>query len=124
MESSGHAGPRRVLVWRWGWLAPSETFIRNQCEAYRSWVPIAMGAERIASANARSSDKTLFGASKLDRLHKEALKIFDWSPRLLRWVRESDPDIIHAHFGNDASRVRRVAKKLRKPLVVTLHGAD
>ncbi|MGQ7310899.1 glycosyltransferase [Microbacterium arabinogalactanolyticum] len=54
----------------------------------------------------------------------EMLKVFDWSPRLLRRVREIDPDIIHAHFGNDASRVRRVAKVLRKPLVVTLHGAD
>ncbi|MFD5213455.1 glycosyltransferase [Microbacterium sp. NPDC058345] len=117
-------GSRRVLVWRWGWLAPSETFIRSQFDAYASWTPIALGAERVASASARPEDRVLFGSSPADRVLKVVFRLWDWSPRLKRAIRSIDPDLIHAHFGGDASRVRRVARQLRKPLIVTLHGAD
>src|SRR5690606_21963170 len=32
--TDGTRTPPRVVVWRWGWLAPSETFIRSQLDAY------------------------------------------------------------------------------------------
>src|SRR5690606_1145767 len=123
--TDGTRTPPRVVVWRWGWLAPSETFIRSQLDAYDRWVPFAVGAERIASSgNSRDEDRVLFGRSPWDRALRFVFKAWDWSPRLHAIVAGLAPDVIHAHFGGDASRVRRIAKHLRTPFVVTLHGAD
>ncbi|MFD5224634.1 glycosyltransferase [Microbacterium sp. NPDC058342] len=114
----------RVAVWRWGWLAPSETFIRSQFDAYARWAPVAIGAERVSSDNARPQDRVLFEGPRKHRLARFIFKLWDWNPRLIALIRETDPDIVHAHFGGDASRVRRAALKLGKRFVVTLHGAD
>lgn len=119
-----HEERNSVLIWRWGWLASSETFIRNQFDSYSAWVPVALGAERIESSNARAADRALFSNGIVDVFFRRMLKLFDWSPRLLKAAREIDPDVVHAHFGGDASRIRNVARRLRKPLVVTVHGAD
>ncbi|WP_309127652.1 glycosyltransferase [Microbacterium sp.] len=124
MTRTGDGVVGRVLVWRWGWLAPSETFIRNQFDSYRLWEGVAVGAERVESVNSRPEDRVLFGDALADSARRELLKIFDWSPRLAKLVHTVDPDVMHAHFGGDASRVRRVAKRLGVPLVVTVHGAD
>ncbi|WP_437582558.1 glycosyltransferase [Paramicrobacterium sp. CJ85] len=114
----------KVLIWRWGWLARSETFIRSQIDTYEAWIPIALGAERVDSDVARPNDTVLFKGGVWDVLCREFLRVFDWSPRLVRSVKELQVDLIHAHFGGDASRVRGVAKRLNLPFVVTLHGSD
>lgn len=114
----------KVLIWRWGWLARSETFIRSQIDTYEAWAPITLGAERVDSDVARPNDTVLFNGGVWDALCRDLLRIFDWSPRLVRSMKELHVDLVHAHFGGDASRVRRVAKRLNLPFVVTLHGSD
>ncbi|QPZ37476.1 glycosyltransferase [Paramicrobacterium chengjingii] len=115
---------RRVLIWRWGWLGGSETFIRNQIANFNDWEAIPVGAVKIDSDVSSSGDRILYSASKLDSLRKRILQYFGLSSRLAEVIRETRPSIIHAHFAYDAARVSRAARKLGIPLVVTLHGSD
>jgi len=48
----------------------------------------------------------------------------DRSPALSRLIRNSDPDLLHAHFATDGIHLARFARRAARPLVVTLHGAD
>ena len=53
-----------------------------------------------------------------------AFKLFGWSPRLYRRIRQLQPDVIHAHFGTDGALMLPLARSLGVPLIVTFHGFD
>lgn len=115
---------KTVLVWRWTLLPPSETFIRNQVDSYRVWVPKIVGADRQESANSRANDTILFGSGPGDRLARLVFRVIDFSPRLSRLVDVHSPSVLHAHFAIDGMRLRRISQRRGIPLVVTLHGSD
>lgn len=46
------------------------------------------------------------------------------APHLVSIIRSLAPKLIHAHFGFDGVEAWSIAKTLKIPLVVTLHGSD
>lgn len=114
----------RVLIWRNLMLPGSETFIRNQFDSMRTWTPQLAGLTRVPSALSTPSDLILFGTGRAEHLRRRAFRLLRWSPRVNRIVRAAQADLIHAHFGPDAITIFPTARRLKLPLVVTVHGYD
>jgi glycosyltransferase involved in cell wall biosynthesis len=110
---------RRVLIWRSAMLAGSETFVRNH--ALRDWQPVYLGATRVDSPLAASSDVIAFPDTAAGRRAFLRLRLTGRSPRLRDLVARLRPQVVHAHFGGDGWLI---SGSVRVPLIVTLHGHD
>jgi len=113
----------RVAIWRSAMLGGSETFVRNQGDALRRWRPVYVGATKVDSAVSRESDLIAY-PSAADRNAFLRLRLTGGSPRLRKLLEEASPRLVHAHFGGDGWLVSGEAKRLRLPLIVTVHGHD
>jgi colanic acid/amylovoran biosynthesis glycosyltransferase len=123
-KAAPRSAGRQVLVWRDFILPGSETFIRNQVDALVRWEPLLVGIRNVDSPLQRASDVVLFGDSFLSRVERKIFTAFGWSPRLNKLLRQRGVTLIHAHFGMGAVSIARTARRLRIPLVVTVHGND
>ncbi|MFV0374026.1 glycosyltransferase [Microbacterium sp.] len=124
MTAVGGTGWHRVTVWRLESLPGSETFIRNQVDAMTRWQPTLLGSVRVASAVARVTDPVVFDRSLRDRIALLMAAVTGRARRVRAAVAATDPDLVHAHFAKDAGMIRRAARRLRVPVVVTVHGYD
>jgi glycosyltransferase involved in cell wall biosynthesis len=115
---------RTVAIWRSGMLAGSETFIRNQGGALARWRPVFLGARRIASPIAADTDVIAYPATALGRASFLRQRLTGDSPRIRRVLTELDPALVHGHFGGDTWLISGATRRLRLPLVVTVHGYD
>ena len=113
----------RVAIWRSAMLGGSETFVRNQGDALRRWRPVYVGATKVDSAVSRESDLIAY-PSAADRNAFLRLRLTGGSPRLRKLLEEASARLVHAHFGGDGWLVSGEAKRLRLPLIVTVHGHD
>jgi glycosyltransferase involved in cell wall biosynthesis len=118
---------RKALIYRNELLPLSETFVLSQASALRRFEPLFAGLRRVRDGLdlARHSVLTL-GESESWR-GKAKRRVFLRTGRTRRFVRAIEaqrPQFIHAHFAIDACAVLPIAKKLRLPLMVTLHGYD
>lgn len=114
----------RVTVWRLDVLAGSETFIRDQVDAFLRWTPTLLGSLAVTSPLSRPQDRIVFDRSVGDRW---ALWWAAWSgrsARVRRALAATSPDVVIAHFVKDAWMIRRAARRLGVPLVVVAHGYD
>jgi glycosyltransferase involved in cell wall biosynthesis len=122
---------KQVVIFRKDLLPLSEIFIRDQFLSYESWTPHLAGYHF---------------CNELDMEDTPAFVLEGFCPRAFRWlylkahqhlqyvgifplalkryVENINPQIIHAHFGYDAILIYDLAKALKIPLVVTLHGTD
>lgn len=115
---------KTVAVWKRVWLPPSETFVRNQTDALRTWRALPFGVARMNSILSRDTDAILFGSSLRDRASLASFRLTGRSRRVEAFLRENDVDVVHAHFGSEAVSIWRQCRHLGMPLVVTLHGHD
>lgn len=110
-----------VLVYRSDMLPHSETFIKEQMAAYKSWRGLLVG-------------RRLLGQLDLDGLEVALLRsrggaisrAGSWlglAPDL-RNLRRTRPRLLHVHFGPEAVAVAPVARALSIPMIVSLHGYD
>jgi colanic acid/amylovoran biosynthesis glycosyltransferase len=113
----------RVVAWRDYWLAPSETFIRDQVTELRTWEAICVGRRQFARALvvphfAPHSDAP---AGRLASRLPASRRTRAGYDRLL-----ADPAVrlVHAHFGQDALTALPYAARAGKPLVVSFYGMD
>jgi colanic acid/amylovoran biosynthesis glycosyltransferase len=112
---------KRILPW-------SETFIASQAGAMTRHAPVMVGYSRDPSGAAYLVGRPqllLKEHSAFPSLEKFLLKSAGRAPR--RWlhaIAETQPRVIHAHFGSSALPASHIAKALRIPLVVTYHGMD
>jgi colanic acid/amylovoran biosynthesis glycosyltransferase len=113
----------RVAIWRSAMLGGSETFVRNQGDALSRWRPVYLGATKVESALARDDDLIAY-ASPSDRNAFLRLRLTGTSPRLRRILTDVGPRLVHAHFGGDGWLISGEARRLRIPLIVTVHGHD
>src|ERR1700675_2804460 len=120
-----------VVIFRKDLLPLSETFILDQFLSYSAWEPRLAGYSfchglDMAGISAFTLDKCV------QRPYQQAyLKAFQYlqyigisSPAFKRYIEQIGPKIIHAHFGYDAILIYDIARSLKIPLVVTLHGHD
>lgn len=114
----------RVLIYRDFLLPGSETFIRNQAEGLKRFVPYYAGLKTVEGI-ALPPERTMTASdSVLGRVQSAAFTRLGIAPHLAWQVLKCHPQLIHAHFGVDGSRVMRLAQLLRLPLLVTLHDYD
>jgi glycosyltransferase involved in cell wall biosynthesis len=109
-----------VLVYRSNLLPKSETFIKEQVCAYRQWRGLLVGR--------RLLDQLSLDGLKL-RLLDDGMPGHGILQRLgfacgLDGLRQERPSLLHAHFGPEAVSASPIARALRVPMVVTLHGYD
>ena len=113
-----------VAVWRMLWLGGSETFVRNQLNAFRQMEVLAIGARKLDSPLASAEDILLFGEGQIGRVRQKCFRITRRSRGLEKLLTTSNVSLIHAHFGLDATLVAPTAHRLKIPFAVTLHGYD
>jgi glycosyltransferase involved in cell wall biosynthesis len=117
----------RVLVYRNELLPPSETFILSQANALRRFQPLFGGLKRVSDGLDLARHPVLILSESESWREKTKRRVFLRTGRtreLTRTIAAQSPQIIHAHFAIDACGVLPIAKKLRVPLIVTLHGYD
>lgn len=117
---------RRVLVWRERLLPISETFISNHLHNLQRWEPTLAGSRYVTPSLPIPADAyALFGQQRAT----SAAKALQWrltgrNTRLQRLLEDLRPQIIHAHFGPDATYVLPTAARNSLPMIATFHGAD
>jgi len=123
------AGAPRVLIFTRELLPYSQTFIREQALSLRHWQPTLAGVRRVEGVDpaplpcltlARSG--SLAAPAQFAAMAREWLWLAD--PLSLRRVRAGGYALIHAHFGPGAVWLWPLVRRLRLPLLVTLHGYD
>lgn len=113
-----------VLIYRDFLLPGSETFIRNQAEGLKRFVPYYGGLTTVDGI-ALPPERTITAAhGVLGRLQGAAFTRLGVAPQFAWDVWKLHPQLVHAHFGVDATRVMTLSRLLRLPLLVTLHDYD
>jgi glycosyltransferase involved in cell wall biosynthesis len=114
----------RVLVYRDFLLPGSETFIRSQAEGLRHFEAYYGGLTRVDGIALPSERVVTVRSGKLGPLQSALFTRLGLTPDFAYRVWRLGPKLVHAHFGVDGTRVMRLARRLRLPLLVTLHDYD
>lgn len=118
---------RRVLLFRSELLPVSETFIAAQARALRRCEPWFAGLKRVGGGLTLDEARVIV-ATKSDSLPgKVARRAYlrtGFAPGFLRRVEAVGAGLVHAHFAVDACAALAVRRRLKVPMVVTLHGYD
>ena len=119
---------KKVLVFKSDLLPYSETFIKEQALAYKRWIPVLVGSHRLAGLSLEGLEVRLlrrFPHNLIAKAYWKLLREFDVAPpRAVIKVKRERASLVHVHFGNEAVAFWPIIRKLRLPVVVTLHGAD
>lgn len=115
-----------ALIFRERLLAPSETFIVEQAKALRRYRPVLTGLRRTEHPLNHSLLEILLsnGSGPMDKLAANIYRKYPVGSDFFRHLRAVKPSIIHAHFATDAIQALPIARKLKLPLIVSLHGFD
>ena len=120
---------KKVIVYRNQLLPPSETFIRQQALALRSWQATVVGERLVANGlDLAGLDVRLLRndpSARLENLRYQ-LSRWLWQPHapIARVLAGLNADLIHVHFGTDATDLWPSIRALGRPVLVTLHGYD
>ncbi len=106
-------------------LAPSETFILAQAQALRRFHPIFVGLERHPRSLPLEHPLLLTaGSGIIAAMRAKIYRKLGAAPLFHRGARRFAPRLLHAHFAGGGLTAMPLARSLRVPLLVTLHGAD
>lgn len=108
----------RVGVFRNAQLLPSEPFISSQAQALARYTPTLIGRDRFATSGPPGHSLADF-----DRIALVRYRLGD-RKAITPFLNSFDLDVLHAHFGVDATCVWGSAQEIGVPFVVTLHGFD
>jgi colanic acid/amylovoran biosynthesis glycosyltransferase len=115
----------RVLVFKETLLPASETFVLAQVQGLRRYEAVLAGLER--SPISLPVEDALLLTDKAGAMASRRAKVYrrvGIAPGFHREARRFGPDLIHAHFASGGRSALPLARALRVPLLVTLHGAD
>ncbi len=117
---------RKVVVFRYELLPPSETFIASQAAALRNFDPCYAGIQRAANSLPIPGEPILLmkGGGFAERVRRRIFLHTGWAPPFYRQLRREQAALIHAHFAPDGAVALPLISELRVPLIVTLHGYD
>src|SRR5690625_4461311 len=120
---------KKVAVCRTELLPLSETFIKEQMLAFNDWQGLLVGEQVLEGGLPldglkyhlyKKARQSIF-AQQFQRIHN-ALSLPSRS--FIRLLKKLAPELIHVHFGTDATWLWPSIKQLQTPVVVTLHGYD
>lgn len=114
-----------VLIYRNLLLQPSETFVRSQTEALQHFLPYYVGL-RLVQGLLLPEDRTLVvnRGGWFGRMKEISTKLRGFAPTFVQQVKNLQPVLIHAHFGQDGAMALPLVRNLQVPLLVTFHGFD
>lgn len=119
---------RRVAVFRNDVLALSETFIRAQVAGAQNWQVLLVGQRRVTHGLCLESVnvRLIPPATKLLSRLLEHLKFWlnQPIPRIEKALKALEVQLVHVHFGIDATEIWPSVKAAGLPMLVTLHGYD
>jgi len=118
--------PDTVLIYRDELLPLSQTFILSQAEAMSGFTPFYVGSRRVTGIEI-PSDRCFFvnNGSWIGRYREVLFKVYGRvASAHLEVLARRTPRLVHAHFGTDGALALTLARGLRLPLIVTLHGFD
>lgn len=106
-------------------LPHSETFVRSQAEALEQAIPHYIGL-RLVPGLPLPKERTIVvnQGGLLGKSSEVTAKLWQFSPSFIQYLRNLNPALIHAHFGQAGAMVLPLARNLQLPLVVTFHGFD
>ena len=115
-----------VLIFRNEILRTSETFIRAQASALRSYTAHYVGLERVREGLEMPVAPTVLNESdsSKSKLRKLLYQQFGFAPQFHHRLAKLNAKLIHAHFAPDGVSALPLAAHLGLPLIVTLHGYD
>ena len=114
-----------ALIYRNDILRLSETFIYAQGTALKGFRPQFIGLGPVHGGLEVNSPILLATQeSHSARLKKAVYQIAGLAPAFHREARRTGAKLIHAHFFPDGVSAMALAKALKIPLIVTLHGYD
>jgi len=126
-QLSDTAQRKTLLVVRSELLPYSETFVKEQAQAYRGWKPVLVGLKRIPGLPVEDMDIQLLPSttSLPGRAHRKLLRSLHLAPPgIRRRLLPQAASLIHVHFGTDAVDHWDWIRSFDVPVVVTLHGYD
>jgi glycosyltransferase involved in cell wall biosynthesis len=112
-------------VFRADLLPISQTFIRDQTSALRRWQPILVGFREIQGGLSTPGIAREIVRPESRRI-LETLRFWFSRPYppLVERLRALQVDLVHVHFGTDATEIWPSVKAAGLPMLVTLHGYD
>jgi len=118
----------KVLVYRRNLLPYSETFVRAQVLSYRRWHGVLAGLEYVPGSSLEGLPTLLLGKRRLgigERIVRKISEQVGLAPHSdVAKLRGEQAQIAHVHFGTDAVMIWPALRRLKIPVVVTLHGYD
>ena len=117
--------PRNLIIYRRDLLPYSETFIREQGEALRNFVPYHADFRQVEETRLPGERLRLLSqGSVLGKLRLANYRLTPWDPLRGRRLREVRPALLHAHFERGGKDALPPARARRVPRLVTCHGQD
>ncbi|MGY3238638.1 MULTISPECIES: glycosyltransferase [unclassified Bradyrhizobium] len=121
-------GAKTVLVYRNELLPLSETFIKEQILALRDWRAVLVGRKMLHELPLDELDVRLTGQTGSGFAHRtlsKAQRILGTVPtKVVNELKTENALLLHVHFGTDALDAWPIARALKLPMLVTLHGYD
>lgn len=111
-----------IVVYRHQLFKPSEAFITEQTRSFRHFAPLYVGTSLHGKPPHGARVVMLGGNRSFGRLSYSITR--KPAPDLLGRLTQSQPSLVHAHFGVDAVYALGLAERLGVPLVTTFHGFD
>jgi glycosyltransferase involved in cell wall biosynthesis len=120
---------KRVVIYQDGLLSYSETFIKQQALALKTWQPTLLGHKYLRRGLDFSMLKSqLLLPSDTSFLRRAVYMVYRWlnkaDPAGITTLKNLNADLVHAHFGTSAIDIWPYVKALNLPMLVTLHGFD
>lgn len=113
-----------VLVFRSRFLPVSETFVSDHFLGLKRWQAVVAYSEEIDGAVARIGRPSHRLSDGWREAIGEGLADLGKANGLDRFIEQTRPGLIHAHFLHDGMRMVRAARRHDIPLIVTAHGND
>lgn len=116
---------KRVAIFRSDLLSISETFIREQVAALRTWEPVFVGRRPVAGGLQTPGIPREIVPEPSNRVLR-VLRYWLGLPEapLAARLKGMGVALVHAHFGMDATDIWPSVKAAGLPMLVTLHGCD
>jgi len=116
-----------VVIYRSDLLPASETFVAAQAHALRRYAPWFAGLQPIPTSLLIDPCETTLLCRRdnlSDKIRRRLFLATGMAPQFILNVQRRQPVLLHAHFAIDAAAALSLQKRLRIPMVVTLHGYD
>jgi colanic acid/amylovoran biosynthesis glycosyltransferase len=115
-----------VLIFKETLLPVSETFIAAQVGRLKNFIPQYVGLGLVSPSLALPSDVVLLTKeiSRTSEFRQKLYRRTGIAPAFHSCAARTGAQLIHAHFASGGRTALPLARHLKVPLIVTLHGSD